>query len=930
MIGKTISHYKILEKLGGGGMGVVYKAEDTKLKRTVALKFLPPELTRDPEAKQRFVQEAQAASSLDHPNICTIHEIDETEDGQMFICMACYEGETLKKKIERGPLKLEDAVDIAIQVAQGLTKAHSQGIVHRDIKPANIFITEDGQVKIVDFGLAKLARQPRITKIGTAVGTVAYISPDQARGGEIDHRTDIWSLGVVLYEMLTGQLPFKGEHQQAVLYSIFKEEPQPLRQLRSDVPAPLQQVVMKMMQKGTRERYEDTTTVITALQSIDLKSEAAVAARPLPAEAVQKALKIKSIRKILIPVFAVAVLAILVAVVTKFWFFKKETIITKIPIGVMFFDNQTGEIKYDYLRKVLADMLITDLSQSRYLQVITFPRMFDLLKSLGYEDVEIIDSSIGFKLCKLAGVKVMVLGSLMKSGDTFVLNTQVLNVDTKELITSPYKVTGKGEGSILEHLVDDLTDKIKRGMEISMREIQEEKKDIAELTTTSLEAYEYYFTAREAAIRMDNQEAIDNLKKAVALDSTFVKAYDALARQYYSLGEKTKALKTIGKVKSFSGKLTEEKLVEILALEAYIKHDWDLAINYYKRLISINQENIAAHINLGMVYYQKKMMYEEGISKFKKVLELDPQGVTHYSSFTYNFLGWAYLRKGEFNKAYAAFRKYVALLPNQAYPLDVLGEFYLIVGNYDQAITTLQRAFEIKPDFLYTSDLLGETYLAKGMYSQALLSYERHLASAISEGKKAEAHFLLGKLHYLKDDYAKAIQECQQALELNPQAIEAHWIQGLTFVKKEMFDQAESEVLTIKGLVEKTKAEELETYYYHLLGELSLSKGLYQQALENFNKAANIESLDRTFFVNALGEAYFKIGELDVAAEKLGDVFKINPNYAQTHYLLGLVYEKQDKKEKAREHFQKFMDIWKDADENLPQLLEVKKRLLEL
>jgi len=268
MIGKTISHYKILEPLGRGGMGVLYRAQDIKLKRTVALKFLPPGLTQDPEVKRRFVQEAQAASALDHPNICTIHEIDETEEGQMFICMACYEGETLKKKIERGPLKLEETVDIAIQVAQGLSEAHSHNIVHRDIKPGNLFVAQDRMVKILDFGLAKLAGQTRITKIGTAVGTVAYISPEQARAEQIDHRTDIWSLAVVLYEMLTGELPFKGKREEAVLYSIFNEQPDPIHHLRTDVPTAMEHIVEKMMQKDVRDRYCDMDALIRGLRSV--------------------------------------------------------------------------------------------------------------------------------------------------------------------------------------------------------------------------------------------------------------------------------------------------------------------------------------------------------------------------------------------------------------------------------------------------------------------------------------------------------------------------------------------------------------------------------------------------------------------------------------------------------------------------------------
>src|SRR3970282_2030439 len=240
MIGKTISHYTVLEKLGGGGMGVVYKAEDIKLSRTVALKFLPPEMTMDEEAKKRFINEARAESSLQHNNVCSIHNIDETEDGQIFICMDCYEGETLKEKIKKGPLKLKNVTDISIQIAQGLLKAHEHKIIHRDIKPANIFITEDETVKILDFGLAKLSGSAKLSKMGSTLGTVAYMSPEQARGDEVDNKTDIWSLGVVMYELLTGQLPFKSEYEQTILYSIFNEEPEPPTGLRTGVPMELE------------------------------------------------------------------------------------------------------------------------------------------------------------------------------------------------------------------------------------------------------------------------------------------------------------------------------------------------------------------------------------------------------------------------------------------------------------------------------------------------------------------------------------------------------------------------------------------------------------------------------------------------------------------------------------------------------------------
>jgi serine/threonine protein kinase len=265
MIGQTVSHYKILEKLGGGGMGIVYRADDTQLKRTVALKFLPPSLTLDTEAQERFVHEARAASALDHSNICTIHEIGRTDDGQLFIVMACYDGETLKKKLEQGPLQIDQAMDIAIQIASGLVRAHEAGIVHRDIKPANIMLTTRGEVKILDFGLAKLGGGSALTRTGTTLGTAAYMSPEQACGGQVDQRTDIWSLGAVLYELLAGQRAFPSDYEQALVYSILNEEPRPLKRLRPEIPVPVEQIVSKALTKKPEERYQTAEELLSDL-----------------------------------------------------------------------------------------------------------------------------------------------------------------------------------------------------------------------------------------------------------------------------------------------------------------------------------------------------------------------------------------------------------------------------------------------------------------------------------------------------------------------------------------------------------------------------------------------------------------------------------------------------------------------------------------
>ena len=270
MVRKTISHYKVLSELGRGGMGVVYKAEDTKLRRTVALKFLRSDLIEDPEHRERFLREAQAAAALDHPNICTVYEIDEV-DGQTFIAMACLEGQTIKDKLKDRPLKLDEALDIAIQTATGLQAAHEKGVVHRDIKGANLMVTAEGQVKIMDFGLAQLAERSQLTKTATILGTPAYMSPEQAQRLPTDRRTDIWSLGVVIYEMVTGRLPFEGERQQAVLYAIASEEPEPITALRAGLPMELEWIIGKAMAKEADERYQHVEEMIVDLRGLGKK-----------------------------------------------------------------------------------------------------------------------------------------------------------------------------------------------------------------------------------------------------------------------------------------------------------------------------------------------------------------------------------------------------------------------------------------------------------------------------------------------------------------------------------------------------------------------------------------------------------------------------------------------------------------------------------
>jgi len=518
MIGQTISHYKILEKLGGGGMGVVYKAEDTKLKRTVALKFLPQDLSRDDESKERFIHEAQAASALEHHNICNIHEIDEIDDGQMFIAMACYDGETLKKKIEGGPQKLEDAIDISLQISEGLSKAHEKEIVHRDLKPANVMLTKDGVVKILDFGLAKLRGQTKLTKVGTTLGTAPYMSPEQARGEGVDNRTDVFSLGVLLYEMLTGQLPFKGDYHEAIIYSILNEEQEPITGLRTGVPMEFERIVNKCLEKEPSSRYQHANELAVDLQKV----KKGLATRDSIA---------KSADSIVVPKKRVSQVSITVGVVflillsfLGYFFFTDEGEITeRISITVVDFVNQTNEPELNGL----SGMLITALEQSRRLSVFSRARMFDVLKLMDKGDVSFIDESTGREICKRENVQALAVATIRNFEGLYTIDFKVIDPQTGTRLFST-KVEGDGKKSI-PGMIDQLSEKTRIDLKEEKNEVELTSKGIADITTRNLEAYSHYFKGEEHIRQLQLAEAIKDFEKAVALDSLFGLAYFRLS-----------------------------------------------------------------------------------------------------------------------------------------------------------------------------------------------------------------------------------------------------------------------------------------------------------------------------------------------------------------------------------------------------------------
>lgn len=584
MIGKTFSHYKILEKLGGGGMGVVYKAQDAKLDRTVALKFLPPHLHLDDEAENRFISEAKAASSFDHPNICTIYDINKTDDDQLFIAMACYDGETLKKKIEKGPANIEEAIDIATQIAEGLNRAHKKGIVHRDIKPANIFVTNDGIVKILDFGLAKVSTQTKVTTMGATMGTIAYMSPEQTKGEGVDQRTDIWSFGVVLFEMLTGELPFKGDYEQAIIYSILNEEPQVSENIRSE--GSIFKVVDRALKKERDKRYRQMSELIADLKSKDLSI----------AEANEKGIEIE-IKK----------------------------------LAVLPFSNMVNDSQTNFLGFALADQIIGSMAYSKHVLV----RPSSTIRK--YQDQVVDIQKAGSEL----NVNYILAGNYLKEADTIRLNIELVDLKSENMI---WRETIQLKYNNVFELQDIVSQKVVGGLKVRFSEEERErmKPDIPQNPA----AYEFYLQAIAYPYTIEGTEiAIKMLNNSIRLDPAFAPAYLELASRSHQISQVGKntsqafdnAEKALIKALSLKSDFLPALASLGLIYTDIGKHEE--ADSLLIKALRINPNDAWIHFSLGY-HYRYIGFLEESEKEIDTALSIDPQNPRFRSSIvTYMFLG---------------------------------------------------------------------------------------------------------------------------------------------------------------------------------------------------------------------------------------------------------------------------------------------------
>ncbi len=856
MIGETISHYKILEKLGEGGMGVVYKAEDLKLGRTVALKFLPPEMTGDAEAKKRFIQEAQTASALDHPNICTIFEIDDADVRQMFIAMAYYEGETLRDRIEHGPLKLEEAIEITIQIAEGLSRAHESGIVHRDIKPANIMVTSRGEVRILDFGLSKLAGRTKLTREGTTLGTVDYMSPEQSRGEDVDRRSDIWSLGAVLYAMLTGRTPFRGEYEQAVIYSILNESPEPVTAVRTGVPMELERIVDRCLAKDPAERYQTAGDLTADLRRIKrtLSERSSLQAAPASRSAGARSAR-------WLPwVFALAVIVILALVFIPRYLPKPDApsgehaLDRRKMLVVLPFEN-LGSPEDEYFADGITEEITSRLAVLRGLGVVS------RTSAILYKNTDKTIRQIGEELNVDYVLEGTVRWEKISDGESRVRVTpQLIRVsDDTHIWADRYDERFEGIFDIQSRIAERVADKLDVTLSLSERSALETK------STENMIAYQVYLKGLDY-VRFPHSPEDNYLKaqqifeQAVRLDPEFTLAYLRLADAHRSL--------------YFYG---YDRTAKRLAL----------AKDAIDRAIELEPDLPEVHLEIGYYYYHGHLDYDKALEEYSIALRDLPNNTDLLAEIAY-----IWRRQGLFDQAIANLEQAFSINPRDAVVAIELALTCLMVRKYEEGIHYCDISMEIVPESQWS-------YMIKAL---GYWCWTGDLEKSRAELEKNPVKRSQGTIWvwFWQEIYERNYQGALERLSMisgDAIEIQSHYypmgsLEGIVYYCMNDSVRARTSFessLTLLETVVKERPEDPRVY--SVLGVTYAGLGRREEAIRAGNHAVELYPISKDALLGTnrimdLVMMYALLGEYDAALENIEHLLSIQSNHSIAYFNL--------------------------------------------